>query len=139
LRSLLFCSVAGDDGVGGNGNVANGTNDNGGLHWDKNGNDCYLLGTPVQVTYACAIQTTPTIDCNAPTINGMDIQITGGTGNYTVVNQGAGNLTPSTVPNGGSTNVNNLSNNSVWEIDITDAQGCTATASGVFAARLSVT
>jgi hypothetical protein len=32
--------------------------DNGGLDWDKNGNDCYLLGAPVQVTYACEIVTT---------------------------------------------------------------------------------
>lgn len=130
-----FVPVAGDDGVGGNNNVANGTTDNGGLHWDKNNNDCYLLGTPVQVTYACEIQTNATVDCNPPTtINGIDVVITGGSGTYSVVNQGAGNLVSTSVPNGGTANINNLENNQGWEIDITDAQGCTATVSGVFAA-----
>ncbi|MBK6950663.1 MAG: gliding motility-associated C-terminal domain-containing protein [Crocinitomicaceae bacterium] len=130
-----FVPVAGDDGVGGNNNVANGTNDNGGLHWDKNNNDCYLLGEPLQVTYACEINTTATLDCNPPTtINGMDIAITGGSGTYSVVNQGAGNLTSTSVPNPGTANINNLYNNAGWEIDITDGEGCTTTASGVFAA-----
>ncbi|MBP6532711.1 MAG: gliding motility-associated C-terminal domain-containing protein [Bacteroidia bacterium] len=130
-----FVPVAGDDGVGGNNNVANGTNDNGGLDWDKNGNDCYLLGTPVQVTYACEINTTASLDCNPPaTINGMDIAITGGSGTYTVINQGAGNLTSTSVPNPGTANINNLFNNAGWEIDIIDDEGCTTTASGVFVA-----
>lgn len=130
-----FVPVAGDDGVGGNGNVANGINDNGGLHWDKNGNDCYLLGTPVQVTYACDIQTSFSLDCNPPTtINGIDVQISGGSGNYTIVNQGEGDLVSTNVPNGGTANINNLENNQIWEIDITDAQGCTASATAIFAA-----
>ncbi|MBK7129422.1 MAG: gliding motility-associated C-terminal domain-containing protein [Crocinitomicaceae bacterium] len=131
-----FVPVAGDDGVGGNNNVANGVNDNGGLHWDKNNNDCFLLGTPIQVTYACEMQTTVSLDCNPPTtINGIDVQITGGApGNYTVVNQGDGNLVSGSVPNGGTANINNLENNEGWEIDITDAQGCTTSASGVFVA-----
>lgn len=132
-----FVPVAGDDGIGGNNNVANGTTDNGGLHWDKNNNDCYLLGTPVQVTYACEIITTPSLDCNPPaTINGIDVAISGGVGPYTVVNQGAGNLTSTSVPSPGTANINNLYNNAGWEIDITDDEGCTTTASGVFAAPI---
>ncbi|MBI3135136.1 MAG: gliding motility-associated C-terminal domain-containing protein [Bacteroidetes bacterium] len=133
-----FVPVAGDDGIGANGNVANGTTDNGGLHWDKNSNDCYLLGTPLEVTFACEIQTTTALDCNPPTtINGMDILVSGGTGPYTIVNQGGGNLTPTSLPLGGGTaNVNNLTNNEGWEIDITDSEGCTTTASGVFSAPI---
>jgi gliding motility-associated-like protein len=133
--TYYFVPVAGDDGVGGNNNVANGTNDNGGLHWDKNGNNCYLLGTPVQVTYACQIQTVVSIDCNPPTtINGMDVLINGGTGPYTVVNQGQGNLASGSIPAGGTASINNLENNEVWDIDITDQNGCTANATGIFEA-----
>lgn len=130
-----FVPVAGDDGIGGNNNVANGVNDNGGLNWDKDANGCFLLGTPVQVTYACPIGTNATLDCNPPaTINGMDVVITGGSGSYTVVNQGAGDLVSTSVPNGGTANINNLYNNAGWNIDITDAQGCTANIAGVFVA-----
>lgn len=127
--------VAGDDGVGGNGGVANGTNDNGGLDWDKNGNGCYLLGTPIEITYACEIQTLSSINCNPPTtINGIDVDITGGSGDYTVTNLGAGNLASTNVPNGGTATVSDMSNNNVWEIQITDEEGCTTDATGVFAA-----
>lgn len=131
-----FVPVAGDDGIGGNNNVANGVNDNGGLDWDKNDNGCYLLGDPIQVTYACEIETTVNLDCNPPTtINGIDVVITGGApGNYTVNNLGGGDLTSGSVPNGGTANINNLTNNEGWEILITDSEGCTAEASGVFVA-----
>jgi gliding motility-associated-like protein len=130
-----FVPVAGDDGIGGNGGIANGTTDNGGLHWDKNGNGCYLLGTPIEVTYACPINTTINLNCNPPgTINGMDIDLTGGTGNYTIINQGAGNLASTSVSNPGTATVADLYNNAAWSIDIIDAEGCTASASGTFSA-----
>lgn len=130
-----FVPVAGDDGVGGNNNVANGINDNGGLHWDKNNNDCYVLGNAIQVTYACDIQITASNNCNPPAvINGVDLDITGGSGTYTVVNQGDGNLQATTVPNGGTALVTDLQNNDSYAIDITDAQGCTASITGIFAA-----
>ncbi|MBI3134633.1 MAG: gliding motility-associated C-terminal domain-containing protein [Bacteroidetes bacterium] len=133
--TYYFVPVAGDDGVGGNNNVANGVNDNGGLDWDKNGNGCFVLGDAIQVTYACAIQTTPVINCNPPTvINGMDIQISGGSGNYTVVNQGDGNLVSTSVVNGGTATISDFENGDTYAIDITDAEGCTATISGTFAA-----
>ena len=130
-----FVPVAGDDGVGGNGNVANGTNDNGALDWDKNNNGCYLLGEAIEVTYACEIETANVLNCDPPgTINGMDVDITGGSGNYTIVNTGAGNLVSSNVNNPGTATVENLNNNSAWSINITDAEGCTASASGIFSA-----
>jgi gliding motility-associated-like protein len=135
--TYYFVPVAGDDGVGGNNNVANLTNDNGGLHWDKNNNDCYVLGTAIQVTYACEIQPTAVINCNPPaTINGMDINLTGGSGNYTIVNQGDGNLVSTSVPNGGTATITNFENGDSYDIDITDTQGCTATINGTFAAPL---
>lgn len=128
-----FVPVAGDDGVGGNNNVANGTNDNGGLDWDKNDNGCYVLGPAIEVTYACDIQTTPVINCNPPAvINGMDIQISGGSGSYTIVNQGDGNLVSTSVPNGGTATITDFENGQTYDIDITDNKGCTATISGIF-------
>ncbi|MBK6525800.1 MAG: hypothetical protein IPG07_09755 [Crocinitomicaceae bacterium] len=133
--TYYFVPVAGDDGIGGNNNIANGTNDNGGLDWDKNNNGCYVLGAPIQVTYACAIDPVASLNCNPPaTINGIDIDLTGGSGNYTIVNQGDGNLVSSSVPNGGTATITNFENGDTYDIDITDAQGCTATISGTFAA-----
>lgn len=132
-----FVPVTGDDGVGGNNNVANGATDNGGLHWDKNNNDCFVLGTPVEVTYACAIQTNVSVHCNPPsTVNGMDIQITGGVGFYTVMNLQQGDLTSTAIANGGTAHINNLENNDVWEIEIVDQQGCMASVNGVFQAPI---
>jgi gliding motility-associated-like protein len=128
-----FVPVAGDDGVGGNNNVANGTNDNGGLHWDKDGNNCYLFGDPVKVTFACPIQTTPTTNCNTLN-NGVDIAISGGLGNYNIINQGQGNLVNSSVPNPGTAQIQDLINGNTWNIDITDGQGCTTSANGTFSA-----
>lgn len=131
--TYYFVPVAGDDGVGNNNNVSNGVDDNGSLHWDKNGNGCYNLGAPIEVTYACAITTTNSLNCSPPTtINGIDIQISGGDGNYTIVNTGSGNLANTTVVNGGTATIADLANNNTWSISITDAQGCTANASGVF-------
>ncbi|UKN02503.1 gliding motility-associated C-terminal domain-containing protein [Paracrocinitomix mangrovi] len=133
--TYYFVPVAGDDGIGGNNNAANGVNDNGGLDWDKNNNGCYLLGDAIEVTYACAITTTSSVNCNPPSlINGIDIDITGGAGNYTVVNLGAGNLASTSVTNGGTATVANLGNNDNWSIQLTDTEGCLATASGVFSA-----
>jgi len=131
--TYYFVPVAGDDGVGGNGNVANGVNDNGGLHWDKNDNGCYVLGAPIQVTYACAILPVASNNCNPPgTINGIDVDFTGGSGTYTIVNQGDGNLVSSSVPNGGTATITGFENGDTYDIDITDVQGCTATISGTF-------
>ncbi|MEX1000889.1 MAG: gliding motility-associated C-terminal domain-containing protein [Crocinitomicaceae bacterium] len=131
--TYYFVPVTGDDGIGGNNNVANGTNDNGGLDWDKDNNDCYLLGNPIEITYSCPIQTVVSVNCNYPTIiNGVDIDITGGTGNYTVTNLGAGNLVSGNVNNPGTATVVNLNNGNNWEVQITDQAGCTTSENGTF-------
>ncbi len=125
--------VAGDDGIGNNNNVANGTNDNGGLHWDKNGNGCYFIGEAIKITFACPIVATPTIACGGVNGNAMDITLTGGNGNYTIINQGAGNVLLTPVPNApGIATITNLINNSGWSIDITDQSGCEGSAMGTF-------
>jgi len=134
-----FVPVAGDDGIGNNGNVASstsGTIDNGGLHWDKNGNGCYLLGEAIKVTFACAITTTPVIACGGANGNSMNIEITGGTGDYTVTNQGAGNLLNTSVPSNapGIATVTDLVNNSGWSIEITDGENCSVIANASFIA-----
>lgn len=126
--TYYFVPVAGDDGVG------VGADDNGGLHWDKNGNGCYLLGDPVEVTFACPMDVVPAINCGGAIGNGMDVVITGGSGDYTIVNQGAGNVVNTSVLNGGTAQISGLTNNQGWEIEIEDDAGCTAEASGIFAA-----
>ena len=125
--TYYFVPVAGDDGQG------SGANDNAGITWDKDGNGCYLLGDAIPVTFACPMVVTPTINCGTLN-NGVDIVITGGSGNYTIVNQGQGNLVNTNVNNGGTAQIEGLTNNQPWEIDITDGAGCTANAQGIFAA-----
>jgi gliding motility-associated-like protein len=128
-----FAPVAGDDGIGNNGNTANGIDDNGGLHWDKNGNGCYLIGEAIKVTFACPIVATPSIACGPTNGNAMDITITGGTGNYTITNVGVGNVLATPVPNTpGIATVTSLVNNSAWSIEISDQYGCEASANGIF-------
>lgn len=128
-----FVPVAGDDGVGGNGGVADGVTDNGGLDWDKNGNGCYELGDPIAITYSCPVTASYANNCNPPTtINGVDIDLDGGSGDYTVVNLGSGNLFSTSVPNGGTALVTDLNNGSGYSIQVTDEEGCVYFFDGVF-------
>ncbi|MCG8575218.1 MAG: gliding motility-associated C-terminal domain-containing protein [Flavobacteriales bacterium] len=126
--------VAGDDGIGENGNVV-GPNDNGIVHWDTNGNDCWLLGEPIEVTYSCPIIATPTVNCDPPTVtNGMDIELTGGQGDYVITNLGDGILSSSLVSNPGTALVTDMENGDNWEIEVEDGEGCTFTFNGIFSA-----
>ncbi len=130
--TYYFVPVAGDDGIGLNGGVV-GTNDNGELHWDQDGNGCWLLGTPIEVTYSCEIVGVITTHCDPPTvINGVDIDLSGGSGNFDVVNTGDGDLSAGLVSNPGTALVENMENGDDWEIEVTDDMGCTATFSGTF-------
>ena len=121
--------VAGDDGVGDGGD-----NDNGSVTWDKNGNGCYELGTPIEITYACPIEAEISVNCGGPVTNGIDFDLTGGDGDYTVVNGGLGDLAATDVPNGGTATIANLENGWGYEITVTDEQGCQASFEGIFAA-----
>jgi gliding motility-associated-like protein len=128
--TYYFVPVAGDDGVG------VGADDNGGLHWDKDGNGCYLLGGAIPVTFACPIETAATFNCNGTTAagNSMNIAITEGSGGYDIVNQGFGVLSGTSVANGGTLTISNLSDGQAWNVDIEDAQGCTSSVNGTFSA-----
>lgn len=116
--------VSGDDGV------YNG-NPNGGINYDKDGNGCFDLGDEIQITYIPPITITDVISCDGTLAgNGVDFTINGGTpqlsgGNYSVISLENGNVTPNTTGLGGTVSVNGLSNNSIVQIQVTDANGCT--------------
>lgn len=131
--TYYFVPIVGDDGIGENGNVA-GPNDNGGITWDKDGNGCYDLGDPIQVTYACPITATSAVNCDGLGFNGVDINITGGQGDYAVISTGDGAIVDGDVPNGGTATVGGLENGDTWTIQLTDGEGCTANFTGFFAA-----
>jgi gliding motility-associated-like protein len=117
--------VAADDGDN-NGNA------NGAIHWDQDGDGCFDLGTPLEVTFLNPITFNATEDCS----NGeVDITISGGFpefygGNYTVTNTGAGTVTGTPVSHGGTITITGLNDGDSYSISITDANGCTATFSG---------
>lgn len=127
--TYFLVPVTADDGVG-----DGGANDNGGVTWDKDGNGCYDLGTPIQITYACPIEADFVVNCGGDVTNGMDFELSGGSGDYTVFNYGAGDLVTGDVPNGGTATVENLENGWTYEIQVIDEEGCEATFTGVFAA-----
>jgi gliding motility-associated-like protein len=127
--TYYFVPVSGDDGVGDGGD-----NDNFSVTWDKDGNGCYDLGDAIIVNYACPIEYTPEVNCGGDFVNGMDFTLSGGFGDYTLVNIGAGELAEDVVENGGTATVFNLSNGSYYEFDVIDAEGCETTISGIFAA-----
>lgn len=74
--TLWLVPVTADDGIGGNNNMANGTTDNGGLHWDRNGNDCYELGTPFEITFDCAAGNSEHAGLGAPADKAPSLVVT---------------------------------------------------------------
>lgn len=121
--------VAGDDGIGDGGD-----NDNFSVTWDKDANGCYELGTPIEITYACAIEADIQVNCAGDYINGIDFVLTGGAGDFTVFNTGSGDLVDGDVISGGAATVENLQGGWTYEIEVTDEAGCTGTFSGIFSA-----
>ncbi len=129
--TYYFVPVAGDDGVGANNNVP-GINDNGQLHWDRDGNGCFVLGSAIEVTYACAFVATDQVNC-AGGNNNVDITLTGQAANVNFVNLGSGILsaTNSAVP--GTVTLSNLENGDNYQIQVTDpVSGCQQTLNGSF-------
>lgn len=121
--------VAGDDGVGDGAD-----NDNFSVTWDKDGNGCYELGDPIVVTYACPIEAEIQVNCDGEYINGIDLILTGGGGDFTLVSTGSGDLVDGDVVSGGTATIENLEGGWTYEIEVTDEAGCTATFSGIFSA-----
>ena len=120
--TYYFVPVAGDDGIGGNNNVANGVNDNGIVAWDTDGNNCFLLGQPIQVTFSCpfTISANPTSpSCNVCNDGSIDLS----------VNDPSGTNSPFSFvwSNGELTeDIFNVSNG-IYTVDVTSNNGCTKT------------
>jgi len=120
--TYYFVPVTGDDGIGGNNNVANGTNDNGGLHWDKDGDYCYSLGQPIQITFSCPFTlsaNTTLPSCNVCNDGSIDLS----------VNDPSGTNSPFSYnwSNGETTeDIFNLVNG-FYTVNVTSITGCTKT------------
>lgn len=117
----------------------NGGDPNGVIHYDQNGDGCFDLGTPIEITYLTDIAGVATPDCN----NGsVDIVLTGGApefggGNYTVTNTGSGALSGLPVTHSGTLSITGLTNGDSYSISVTGAGGCSSVVvSGTFNAAV---
>ena len=128
--TIYLVPVAGDDGIGGFGNMQ-GPNDNGSLHYDLDGNGCYVLGTPIEVKYSCPIVASPTINCTNIN-NSVLVNIGGGDGEVVIFNQGAGILSEDTISTPDNVILTDLTNNSTYNLILVDESGCTDTVTGDF-------
>ncbi|MFD1552117.1 hypothetical protein DNU06_00535 [Putridiphycobacter roseus] len=128
--TIYLVPVAGDDGIGGFANMQ-GPNDNGSLHYDLDGNGCYVLGTPIEIKYACPIVSNSSINC-VNINNSILVDISGGDGDVVIFNQGAGILSEDTISTPDNVILTDLTNNSTYELILVDAIGCTDTVTGDF-------
>lgn len=123
--------VSGDDGE------YNG-NPNGGVDYDKDGNGCFDLGDPIEVTYLPPISIASAVSCDGTVAgNSIEFTITGGYpailgGNYTVTNGGAGSLSSGSVGSGGTTSVTGLQDGDLAKIYVSDANNCIDSLSVIF-------
>ncbi|MDA7803287.1 gliding motility-associated C-terminal domain-containing protein [Crocinitomix sp.] len=129
--TYYFVPVAGDDGLGDGAD-----NDNFSVTWDKDGNGCYELGTPIEVNYSCPMEAVVEKNCGGDYINGIDLTITGGNGDYSIINLDEGDLIDGDIPNGGTATIANLENGWHYEVLVTDEAGCTTIFEGVFTAPI---
>ncbi|MFD1552118.1 hypothetical protein DNU06_00530 [Putridiphycobacter roseus] len=127
--TYFFVPVTADDGIGMNGNVV-GTNDNGIIHWDTDGNGCYNLGTAIEVKYTCPIEPTATVNCTGLN-NGVDFNFLED-GTYYMVNTGSGSLINDTINTPSPAQVQNLFNGANYTLFITNQDGCTGSVNGIF-------
>jgi gliding motility-associated-like protein len=108
---------------------------NGVINWDQNGDGCFDLGAPLQISYLNDIATVATQDCSNGTVA---IVVTGGApefggGSYAFVNTGSGTLTGTPIGHGGTVTITGLNNGDSYSISISGAGGCpSVVASGTF-------
>jgi hypothetical protein len=124
--TFYFVPITADDGD-------DGRNPNSVIHYDQNGDGCFDLGTPIQITYLNPIRFgTPAENCYNSNVT---IQINGGMpeedgSNYIITNTGSGTIAAVGATNGGSGPITGLSNGQSYSISVTDAEGCMVTFAG---------
>jgi gliding motility-associated-like protein len=102
---------------------------------DIDGDGCFAMGTPIEITYLNPITTSEISDCGSGTVN---INVSGGfpeffIGDYNLINTGSGTLSATTINNsGGSVTISGLINGDTYGLSITDDNGCSHVISGVF-------
>ena len=127
--TYYFVPITADDGIGANNNVA-GTNDNGTIYWDTDANNCFVLGTPIQVKYTCPLDPTPVINCTSLN-NGINFYFPE-VGTYGVINNGNGSLVSNIISTPDSAKIQNLLHQQLYNITVTNQDGCIGNASGQF-------
>ena len=127
--TYYFVPVTADDGIGQNNNVV-GINDNGIIFWDTDGNGCYQLGDPIEITYTCDLTPTPVVNCTGLN-NGVDFNFPVN-GDYIVTNTGNGSLLSNTVTTPAPAQIENLFHNQTYSILAINQDGCVTNISGQF-------
>ena len=102
---------------------------------DADGDGCFAMGTPIEITYLNPITTSSVSDCGA---GNMSVNVSGGfpeffIGDYNLTNTGSGTLSATTINNsGGSVTISGLINGDTYSLSIVDENGCSHVFSGIF-------
>ncbi len=104
----------------------------GGWAVDNNNDDCWDEGAPIQVTFLNTISVVPLLNCF-----GVSLEIEGGFpeffgGTYSISNTGLGTLESGVAGSGESILIDGLADGDSWSIEISDANGCTQSFSGIY-------
>jgi hypothetical protein len=121
-----FVPITADDGIGGNNNVDDGITDNGLLHWDRDGDDCFDIGNAVEVTYSCQ----PDIaGIQSPELvmmffsNGiLNVQNLQTSATLIIYDLSGKKITSMSVENGSNSISNLPSGNYIFELNVNEAQ-----------------
>ncbi|MCB9188359.1 MAG: gliding motility-associated C-terminal domain-containing protein [Flavobacteriales bacterium] len=103
---------------------------------DVDGDGCVDAGSPIAITMLNPIIAVVDDNCDGPSIT-----ITGGypeffPGNYLITNNGLGTVTGTPVTHGETITITGLSNGQSYDLDITDANGCSINVSGTYSFTL---
>ena len=124
--SWYFVPITADDGD-------NAGNPNGVINWDNNNDDCFDLGTPIEVIYLNLITYSASENCDGT----VSITVSGGSPEYTsldysISNTGGGTMTGTPISHGESLVISGLCNGGAYSILVADPEGCPSTFSGMF-------
>ena len=107
-------------------------NPNGVINVDQNSDNCFDFGTPIEVIYLEEIEVVANPNCASLSgVGSMTFTVSGGSpangiGDFTVVNNGPGTVSPaSSIPDGGSTVVSGLNGGDIASLTFEDINGCT--------------